>query len=152
MLVRQCYSHYRHYTPSGVRSKLGTIQVTLCKKNGTHKHNTWQIGQHFQLTTVLFLTLQTADHLPTHYTHQWHNACTHLIGHITLWPKCADANSWMVCNYVPSRAVPTKYFFTQFMPTKLLTPVYLSPSSIIWYWPRAVTLYGWQGNYGPGGK
>jgi len=32
------------------------------------------------------------------------------------------------------------------------TCVSLLPSSIIWYWPRAVMLFGWEGNHWPKGK
>jgi len=35
--------------------------------------------------------------------------------------------------------------------SKLLTPVcLLSPGSVIWYQPRAVMLFGWENNCGPG--
>ena len=35
---------------------------------------------------------------------------------------------------------------------KLPTRMCLSPSSITWYRPMAVTLFGWEGNRRPGGE
>ena len=35
---------------------------------------------------------------------------------------------------------------------RLLAPVCLSSSSIIWYWPWAMMHFGWEGNHRPGRK
>ena len=66
-----------------------------------------------------------------------------------------DAVSLMVgywtCDFQAVGSSPGWAPFCSGLAQATYTCVPLSPSSIIWYWPR-VDLFGWESNHGPGGK